>query len=915
MSAFTNFIQKRKKVLLISLIGLVLIGGSVPLVKWYLEVKQERLTLIKAIPQDAAVIALFNNASDTWKRLKTENNFWKQLKGFELFNQLDAALTNLDSIRSTSKEVSEIVQKSQFGFSVHCGLQSKPEFLFLMSLSDYNVEETLMNFVEKQFKLKALCKSEKFEGATFYSAFIKEKDITFYWFCKKGILAGSFSKELLKRSYHQLQEPVSLTDNPNFLSVYSTAGKKVEVNIFINYASLYKLSQNFIAPDFFRAFSFVGRFASFSGLDVLIKPNELSLTGYTSTNDSLYNYMCSFLGQESPKLNASNFLPENTFFYTELGFENFFIYYSHWKEFLGKNSLIEPFMLNQKRSNNTYRLNIADKFIRWIGKEICLAYTPSLNSSERYYTYALLDMADRDLAKRSIKELINAGWLYSGGSLDTTSIGEYSITRISIDNLLPDVFGSAFADISHPYFCVLENYAVMSSSKDAAEYFVRTYLSGKTLHNNSFYKNISDHIDDKANISLFVNFKQYNDQFKKYFDPILLEHIDYANVALNNIEAFALQFSLNNKQFYTNAYLKYETTKDTIVSTQVKTQLDFDAMGQVYSDKNHENFAVYDKGSNIYLIDANGGIVFKKKIGDVLSGSIDFVNYKETKFLLFNTDRSIHLLGYDGEYAKGFPAKLSSKSSAGHTLANFGNADDYRIIVPGVDKTLYSYNMEGKKTKDWKTYRCNNLITSPPQALLFSSKDFVIVSDEKGKMAFLNRKGEKRFSLRQDFLLPVNNHFDIDNQSKGQYLITTEPNGKVQKIDTKGEKQSFYFDDFSSSHYFYFADFNGDGECDYIFVDKNEIKVFDKDKKVLFSQKMTTLPSFVQLLSLENGAKNILAIIDSEAQEVFLYNDKGLIKLNTSIISQFSILVFSFQGHYKVISVSKNTIYQQMVDL
>ncbi|MEI8204372.1 MAG: hypothetical protein WCH34_15220 [Bacteroidota bacterium] len=914
MSAFKLFVQNRRKLLLIIFIVLAVIAMLVPAVMWYMRVKQERLPVVNAIPQDAAVIALFNNTPETWKKIHNENELWKQLKGYDMFRQLDASLAVIDSLRNTSKEVSQIVQNRQFAVSVHLGMQSKVEFLFLLSLDDYSSEKTLLKFVEKQFSVKNSFKEESFENSHLYSAFNKEKQLTFWWYCKKGILAGSFSRDLLMKSYHQLHETSSLADNPMFQSVYNTAGKKVEINVFVNYPYLYKLAQTFIAPDFYQSFSFLSHFAAFSGFDMMIKPNELVLTGYTSVNDSLYNYLCSFMGQESPKLNVANILPQNTFFYADLGFDNFFIYYKEWKHFLEKSGGIESFVLKQKKNNTIYRVNIADKFIRWIGKEACLAYAPALNPWEQQYGYVLFDIADRDLMNTSINELVRAGYLFSGGTPDTSSIGEYRLNRIAITSLLPDILGSFFSDVKSPYVCVIENYVVMCSSKDGAEYFVMNYMSGKTLHNNSSYKSFSEHIDDKANISIYMNFKQQSGLFKKYFDPIMLQHIEYENVSLDNIEAMAIQFSLNKQMFYTNAYLKYEPRHDTLVSTLVKTQLDFDVVGPIAHDAKYEYFAAYDKGSNLYLIDAAGNIVFKKKIGDVLYGDIDFVTYKDNKYLFFNSERSLHLIDFDGEYAKGFPAKLAQKSSAGHTLANYGKNDEYRVLVPSTDKAIYNYNLEGKRVKEWKTFKCAADITKPVQVLLFNNKDFIIASDEKGKLSFLNRQGEKRLALKPEFAKSAQNQFYLDNEKKGQFLVTTELNGKVQKIDAKGGKQSLYFDDFSSSHFFIFADINGDGQADYIFVDKNEIKIFDNDKKVLLNEKMTTIPTFVQLVSLANGEKNLLVLIDADSKEALFYNNKGLMKLPSQIEAQQPLLVFPSQGHYKVMSVSKNVICQQVLD-
>ena len=915
MSAIKSFIQKRRKLLLILLISFALIALLVPAVMWYMRIKQDRLPVIYAIPKDAAMFAVFNNTPETWKKIHNENELWKQLKGYNMFRQLDASLSYIDSLRSTSKEISDIVQSRPFAFSVHSGLQNQVELLFLLSMPDYASEKSMLNFVEKQFSGKNSMKKESIENTHFYNAYNKDNQLSFWWFCKKGIIAGSFSHDLLLRSYHQLQEATSLLDNPNFLNVYNTAGKKVEVNVFINYPYVYKIAQNFIAPDFYQAFSFCSRFASFSGFDMMIKPNELLLTGYTSVNDSLYNYLCTFMGQESPKLNAVNILPENTFFYANLGFDNFFIYYKQWKQFLEKSGGIEPFVLKQKRNNNIYRLDIADKMVRWIGKEVCLAYAPALNPWEQQYGYVLFDIADRDLMNSSLNELIRAGYLYSGGTPDTSGVGEYRINRIAISSFLPDILGSFFSDVKSPYVCVIENYVVMCSSKDGAEYFVMNYMSGKTLHNNSSYKTFSDHIDDKANISLYLNFKQQSGLFKRYFDPIMLQHMEYANVSLNNIEALAIQFSLNKQMFYTNAYLKYEPTHDTIVSTLVKTQLDFDAVSPVAHDTKYENFAVYDKGSNLYLIDANGNIVFKKKIGDVLYGDIDFITYKGVKYLFFNTERSLHLIDMQGEYAKGFPAKLSAKSSAGHTLANYSDKDEYRALIPSADQAIYNYNMDGKRVKEWKLFKCSSDILKPVQVLLFNNKDFIIVCDEKGKLSFLNRQGEKRMSLKPDFAKSSQNNLYIDNKAKTQFLVTTELNGKVQKIDAKGGRQSVYFDDFSTSHFFIYADINNDGQLDYIFVDKNEIKIFDTDKKLMLSEKMTTIPTYVQLVSIENSEKNYLVLIDADAKVALFYNDKGLIKLPAQIEAQQPILVFPSQGHFKVMSVSKSTICQQAVDL
>ena len=90
----------------------------------------------------------------------------------------------------------------------------------------------------------------------------------------------------------------SIAENSLFKKIHKTAGRKTDANIYINFQHFFKLFNPYLEPGAYENVASLSDFAEWSESDVRIRPNSLTLNGFTTFNDSLGSYLSLFKGQE-----------------------------------------------------------------------------------------------------------------------------------------------------------------------------------------------------------------------------------------------------------------------------------------------------------------------------------------------------------------------------------------------------------------------------------------------------------------------------------------------------------------------------------------------------------------------------------------------------------------------------------------
>jgi hypothetical protein len=880
--------------------------------KYYRVYNNPSASCISAIPGNSALFIEMNNPVATVKKLTTVSDLWSELTGINEINKLNGQLEYFDSLTEHNEELCNVFCNHKMVISVHPGDSLSSGLLYIVKIppgkQDYSAESLaeLINGKQSYTKYKEVIISE---------ISLSENKNTFSFTSYKGLLIGSFNKLLVKKSIERLNSEVSFENDNSYLKLRNTAGKKVDANIYFNLEYLDKLKPNLLSSKTQKTTGKLTDFGLWTETDLIIKKDEILLNGYTIASDSLSQYLSCF-GQEPQSIKAPGILPYNISLFLDLSFQSFGKYLAGYKKYLKKTGRLSDYEAGLKSMNRKYGIKLQKQFFSWITDETGIALV-SGNNNPPENTYAFFHTNDIKNAIKLLENISENVSKHSKNKKFSREYNEYLIRRIDIPGLLPKLFGPWFAGIKKNYYIAIKDYIVFANDPESLMHLINSFYIRKTLAENFNYREFSDNIAESSNIYLYCNVKKSTGVFVPLLSQNLKMIINDNLKTVTTLEGFAVQFSYINKMYYTNAYLKYNPDYREENPTNWETGVDANIKGKPYLIRNHKNgklnIIVFDEHNNMYLIDHQGVIKWKKALRETPESDVFLVDYYQNRKYqyLFNSRNYLYLIDLLGNYVTGYPVRLETSATNGLSVFDYDNDGKYRLMLALEDNRIYDYNIKGEQVEGWNKIQMKKSVPYPVEHIRAGGKDYLLVTDKNGNVTITNRRGETRIRMKRKFVRAKNSVFykNETNSRKGIFLTTDEA-GKLTYISAKGKTKTTSFGTFSPNHFFLYEDFNGDNSKDFIYLDNRRLTVFDKFKKELlsytFDNKITVKPVFFI-----TGNKRYLAITDSGAQEVYIFDKSGRAFSNMHISGTSGIATGSLNndGKANLIICSGKTVY------
>jgi hypothetical protein len=192
------------------------------------------------------------------------------------------------------------------------------------------------------------------------------------------------------------------------------------------------------------------------------------------------------------------------------------------------------------------------------------------------------------------------------------------------------------------------------------------------------------------------------------------------------------------------------------------------------------------------------------------------------------------------------------------------------------------------------------IVVKPAQRLVANNKDYIIVTDLNKNLRIVNRRGERRIKLQGKFKIADHSIFYVNRTNRKGILITTDVTGKLVYISSSGKISYTDFGKFTANHFFLYEDFNGDGSMDFIFVDENRLRVFDRFKKVLFKydfeHPVTIKPEFFNI----GYRKKVLGIVVDREKTIYLFYRKGNVIISNGLVGEIPFTVVNSKNNSEI---------------
>jgi hypothetical protein len=818
------------------IISLSILAGIVLLILGYSVIRRLKDPItpaINAIPANAVCLIKINSPQGFYEHLNPGNMLWKELQCLQFFDQLQQQIHDADSMTSSDKYITLDLTKNPL-YIAWIPFRGTYKPLYTINLPGPHDERAVDNFIRKHIKPGSSMSASDFLTNRIYSINYPGKP-SFCYTVYQGIFIASGTTGLIESSLSTLITGVSIENTENYSKLVSMSGKKVDANIFIDLAYFDNLFQFLFLKNTLNDLKYLSLTADMAELDLTVKKDELLLNGYAVSNDTLQLFKKVFQKQKPQQITLTNVCPANTAIMFYWGLSNIPKYIEDYADFMKTNFHRRPYNDICSYYDTVYNTSVKEKIFDGLKEEISFVITENPNTENRYRSYALFKTKDVNEFLANIAELSS-----STGEKTTEQPDSFAIKKFKPQRFFRNFFGNLFASLDSAYYTSIGDVVIFGDSPTSLDLFISGYLSGKTLDKNENYKNFSNNVSSEANFCFYTNIRKSFGLVNSIFASDMARSLMSKESNLRNFQALAFQFASGGNKFYLNGYLMhnafYIEENPSIWEFQADTTISGKANIITDPKDNSQKLVFFDKSGNMYLLNHNGELIWKKHVDEVPISKVYVVetsNQNKT-FLVFNSRNAIYISSLYDQNSKPNQIKLPYAATSGISIIDYDNNQNYRILTPSLNQRIYNYSLNGKATPGWNSISTLAVLIKPLEYVKFAKKEYLIATDKNGHVYIIDRRGFEVFRSKKPFLQAKNSRFYVYKDGNKQYLLTSDRSGQLIFISANGTVDVVKLNTFSNDHYFLYGDFNNDGNDDFIFFDRGKIFVYNHNKKKIF---------------------------------------------------------------------------------
>ncbi len=633
---------------------------------------------------------------------------------------------------------------------------------------------------------------------------IKQEAIDYYFAHYKSLVLSSSSQLLIENAIRQLDEKTNILSDSIFARSYKTINTSNAANILINNKQSDLILLN---PFSFDNTTYSNKaFTSWTALDISNSSDQLLLNGVCLNDDS--NFLEAFKKLQTSEQQIYLKAPVNTKQYKSIALTAF-----------------KPFV----KALSLHSENVTNKLTDSI-------FT-SLKEAAIFRTNQDDILALRVENASSLKQLLLANSKVEQ-ELNYRNTPIYELDK-----------SNYFQTFLYPF--IQKNKVKYYYQDETVFYFSKTQKALKIL------------ITATQNHSLINDNKDLIKLFEASSDNALLiwEKSDKNSIKIN-------QYNYSDGIAYCTLLAKNKLPVGNIleqdnitISTVVKSVPQF-----FYNFKKKTKQLVLFEKNKITLLDTKGKRIWEKEIDGSILGEIKAIDiYKNNKKqLLFTTQKAVYCLDINGNSVTGFPIEIQGITQ-GVQLFDYENNKNYRIAVTK-GKELLLYNAQGKHLEGF-TFNAKRKINSLPQHFRSFEKDYIVLTTKDGQLHILNRRGQARTTVKEQFNFSANPLCFLD-----RYVVFTTKKGKEIQVNIASGKVNKKELGLSKNHFFY--------------TDKRDFIIFDNNKLSVNSNNATLpLGKYAKPLVIKNKHKTFVALFDKAHKQLYLYDNKCKLQANFPVFA------------------------------
>jgi hypothetical protein len=499
-----------------------------------------------------------------------------------------------------------------------------------------------------------------------------------------------------------------------------------------------------------------------------------------------------------------------------------------WAGFQNKNSFYKNF--NQEQSSD-FQHFIQD----WAGNECAFLLSEPFSENLAEEQFLIFSIKDSLRANARTEEY---GQRY--GFLKNYEYQTFKIRQFASQVPLFPILGMTNSYFRNPVCTQLGKYMVFAHSTSALERLVDKYVVNQTLNNQVDFLILQKNLASQGSGFILLNNAFLSNATKTIFTPKTTEKVAndlkiFKNLGLIGFDlTHNLEGIKNAQTLQVNLHQLSLATQKTETSILWKTPLSANIITTPViiniSSTNNDNkttnqpsnlstILVQDARYQLYCLNENGEILWKRQLKNKLNSTVHGVDYLRngTQYYLCSTVNEILLLDEEGSDVDGFPLPLHSPATNGVAVAHFSESTDYGFFIACKNGNLYGFDRHGRPLPGWNPQNSMGIITHPLLHFQFENKDFLCILNQTGEVTAFARNGDVRFKTIK-FEGKFNNPLQVDIGKHSPRLVAVNSTGKAYICTLKGKTFGLQISNpsYTQNSNFIFAPHVGDTRYDYV---------------------------------------------------------------------------------------------------
>lgn len=761
------------------------------------EEKKSFSSLLNFIPPETAVI------------LKTEN-----------FHEFSATLATNSFFSEHEFSIQKGIEKKLKALDF---IQNKSESLLCFSLLGRSVVYTLIT--ENTTDLIPDSENKKAEKIQYGDQVIKKytlRENTLYSVVLSDVFVASGSKLIVENMVRLFN--IGLSQQVSVQEVYGSAS--ADVSIFI---------QNEKFQDFYRHFfpkgnsSFLNGFAGWTGLDVEIEKNGISLNGILSEKETATNTLDLFQGMTPQKNEMAQIVPLNAIGFYAFTYSDF--------------SVLQE---NIQQKNNAKKTEIppALEGLFASANEIGVIYFPTGN----LVVLRSKDLDQTENALLSQKEVVDE---FRG----------QAIFSFSEKAVFYQIFYPLLKTKELNLYTNLGEFFIFSKDIKALKNLISHHQNGSILATQPFFQNTAESLSDESSILLMG----INKNLKNLLTEKTADHYksEIENLTFNDYKISALQFVHSDGFAHVNlSFQKADAKKAQKRVTQITAlPLENPLAGNPqffgYWRTGEQYIVTQDTKNNLYLFDNKGELRWKKPLEGRILGGIQPVDlFKNTRLqMAFVTPNKFYVVDRNGNNVAPFPISFNATITQPLAIFDYAQNRNYRFVITQ-NKVISMLDNHAKNISGFNFEQAQTSVLQAPKHIRIGTKDYIVIPETSGKLNILNRQGESRVSVEKNIDFSDNEWFLYQGK-----FTSTNSEGNLVQIDESGNVSSQDLG-LSKNHHI-------DATTHTLATISDNILTI-KNHKIELDYGLYTKPQIFYIKD-----KIYVAVTDTQARKVYLFDSKG----------------------------------------